>query len=261
MKTALTIAGSDSGAGAGIQADLKTFAAHDVFGLCAITAITAQNTIGITAVHSVPADIVVAQLEAVVSDIGVDAAKTGMLLNAATVEAVATSVESLNIPNLVVDPVMIAKSGDRLLKDEAIDIMKTELLSRASVVTPNLPEAEVLAGHTINSLTDARDAIRRIYDLGPTAVILKGGHFPGNEVIDILYDGQHFHEFHGPRIHSASTHHGTGCTFGASVTAALALGQSLSDATKGAKAYVEKAIQQGLKLGHGYKPLNHLWQR
>ena len=260
MKTALTIAGSDSGSGAGIQADLKTFAAYDVFGLCAITAITAQNTTDITAIHSVPADIVVAQLEAVVRDIGVDAAKTGMLLNATIVEAVAASVESLKIPNLVVDPVMVAKSGDRLLKDEAIDIMKTELLSRARVVTPNLPEAEVLTGHTINSLTEAHDAIRRIHDLGPTAVILKGGHFPGNEVVDILYDGQEFHEFHGLRIQSVNTH-GTGCTFGASVAASLALGQSLSDATKGAKAYVEKAIKQGLKLGHGYKPLNHLWQR
>ena len=192
MKTALTIAGSDSGGGAGMQADLKTFAAYNVYGVCAVTAITAQNTVGVTAVHAVPADIVVAQIEAVVSDIGVAAAKTGMLLNAAIVEAVAASVEALEIPFLVVDPVMVAKSGARLLQDDAVAMIKTELLRRAYVVTPNRPEAEVLAGHTISSTATARDAARRIYDFGPTSVILKGGHASGDDVVDILFDGRDF---------------------------------------------------------------------
>ena len=260
MKTALTIAGSDSGGGAGIQADLKTFAAHNVYGVCAVTAVTAQNTVGVTAVHPVPADIVVAQIEVVISDIGVDAAKTGMLLNAAIVEAVAASSEAMEIPFLVVDPVMVAKSGDRLVQDDAVELIKTKLLRRAYVVTPNRQEAEVLAGHAITSTATAYDAARRIHDFGPTAVILKGGHAPGDDVIDILYDGQDFLEFRGARIDSTSTH-GTGCTFGAAVAASLALGRSLADATQSAKSYVEQAIRHGHLIGHGHGPLNHFWRR
>ena len=253
MKTALTIAGSDSGGGAGMQADLKTFAAYNVYGVCAVTAITAQNTVGVTAVHTVPADLVVAQMEAVASDIGVDAAKTGMLLNAAIVEAVAASVGALEIPFLVVDPVMVAKSGDRLLQDDAVAMIKTELLRRAYVVTPNRPEAEVLAGHTISSTSTARDAARRIHDFGPVAVILTGGHAPGDDVVDILFDGRDFLEFRGPRIYSTRTH-GTGCTFGAAVAASLALGRSLTDATQSAKSYVEQGIRQGIPIGQGHGP-------
>ena len=259
MKTALTIAGSDSGGGAGIQADLKTFAAHGVYGVSAVTAITAQNTIGVTAVHAVPADVVVAQIEAVVSDIGADAAKTGMLLNAAIVEAVAATVEALEIPFLVVDPVMVAKSGDRLLEDDAVKAIKSELLRRAYVVTPNRPEAEVLAGITITTARDAREAARRIHHLGSTAVIVKGGHLAGPDIVDILYDGREFFEFSGPRLDSSNTH-GTGCTFGAAVAASLAHGRPLEEATRLAKSYVEQAIRHGHQLGHGHGPLDHFWR-
>ncbi len=259
MATALTIAGSDSGAGAGIQADLKTFAAHNVYGVCAVTAVTAQNTVGVTAVHAVPPDVVVAQIEAVVTDIGVDAAKTGMLLNAAIVEAVAASVEALEVPKLVVDPVMVAKSGDRLLEEDAVAMMRTELLRRAYVVTPNRPEAEVLLGRSIASIAEARDAARRIHDMGPMAVILTGGHLPGDEVVDILFDGRELVEFRGPRIETASSH-GTGCTFGAAVAAGLASGRPLTDAAQAAKAYVEQSIRQASPIGHGHGPLNHFWR-
>ena len=174
MKTALTIAGSDSGGGAGVQADLKTFAAHDVYGVSAITAITAQNTVEVTAVQAVPPDVVVAQIEAVVSDIGVDAAKTGMLLNAEIVEAVAACVQALGVPRLVVDPVMVAQTGDRLLEDDAVDKLKTDLLRQAYVVTPNRPEAEILAGQAVMSTAEARDAART--DPRPRS---SGGHLEG----------------------------------------------------------------------------------
>lgn len=259
VKTALTVAGSDSGGGAGIQADLKTFAAHGVYGLSAITAITAQNTVGVTAVHPVPSDIVVAQIEAVVGDIGVDAAKTGMLLSAAIVEAVAASIQALDIPFVVVDPVMIAKSGDRLLDEEAVSAIKMELLRRAYVVTPNRAEAEVLADMPIRSIEDAREAARRIHRLGPSAVVVKGGHFTGPEIVDLLFDGRQFLEFRGPRIDSPNTH-GTGCTFAAALAAALALGQRLAEATQSAKSYVEHSIRHGLQIGRGHGPLDHFWR-
>jgi hydroxymethylpyrimidine/phosphomethylpyrimidine kinase len=190
MRRALTIAGSDSSGGAGIQADLKTFAAHGVYGLSAITAVTAQNTLGVTAIETLPADLVTAQIEAVVSDLGADAAKTGMLANAAIVEAVAAAVQDLEIPLLVVDPVMIAKSGDRLLDDEAVGAMKSELLRRAFLVTPNIPEAETLAGMTIRGEDECREAARRIVKLGAAAVVIKGGHLPTSDIVDLLYDGR-----------------------------------------------------------------------
>src|SRR5512146_1874243 len=194
MRTALTIAGSDSGGGAGIQADLKTFAAHGVYGTSAITAVTAQNTLGVTGFVALPSDIIVAQMEAVASDIGVDATKTGMLANAAIVEAVAAAIDDLELPRVVVDPVMIAKSGDRLLEEEAVSAIRAELLRRAYVVTPNAPEASELAGMEVRSIADAREAARRIHKLGPMAVIVKGGHLEGHEVVDVLYDGRAFME-------------------------------------------------------------------
>lgn len=258
MKTALTIAGSDSGAGAGIQADLKTFAAHGVYGTSAITAITAQNTVGVTAAFPLPTEIIEAQIEAVVGDIGVDAAKTGMLATSAIVEAVAAAVAALDIPCLVVDPVMVAKSGDRLLHDEAIASIKTELIPKAMVVTPNRMEAEVLSGMTIASLEDARTAAARILELGSTAVIVKGGHLPTDDVIDLLYDGREFVAFRGPRVRSENTH-GTGCTFAAALTAHLALGHPIREATERAKAYVTGAIRHGIPLGRGHGPLDHFW--
>jgi hydroxymethylpyrimidine/phosphomethylpyrimidine kinase len=258
MRTALTIAGSDSGGGAGIQADLKTFAAHGLYGTSALTAVTAQNTLGVTMVEALSSDLVTAQIEAVVSDIGADAAKTGMLANAAIVEAVAAAVEDLDIPWLVVDPVMIAKSGDRLLDDDALAAMRTELLRRAFVVTPNVPEAETLAGIAIRSDADRRDAARRILALGPKAVIVKGGHFPSAEIVDLLYDGHRFAEFRAERVPGRHTH-GTGCTFAAAIAAHLALGRTLHEAVPLAQQYVAGAIRGGPELGKGHGPMDHFW--
>jgi hydroxymethylpyrimidine/phosphomethylpyrimidine kinase len=259
MRTALTIAGSDSGAGAGIQADLKTFAAHGVYGTSAITAVTAQNTLGVTCFEALSADLVVAQIEAVASDIGVHAAKTGMLANAAIVEAVAAAVEDLEIPLLVVDPVMVAKSGDRLVDDEAIGMMRSELLRRAFVVTPNIPEAETLAGIRITSDEDRHQAARRIHRLGASAVVIKGGHFHSEDIVDLLYDGHRFHPFHAPRIGGNNTH-GTGCTFAASLASQLALGKTLHDAVPLAQAYVAGGIRHALEIGRGHGPLHHFWR-
>lgn len=259
MPTALTIAGSDSGAGAGIQADLKTFAAHGVYGTCAITALTAQNTIGINAVHVVPDEFLTAQIEAVVSDFGCDAVKTGMLANSAIVEAVAAAVESMDLPNLVVDPVMVTKSGDHLLDDEAVHAVRWTLLRLARVVTPNIPEAEVLAKMAIASVADMREAAARIAAFKPAAVIIKGGHLAGPKVVDLLFEQGHFHEFSAARIESRNTH-GTGCTFAAAIAAHLARGAALKDALPAAKAYVEGAMRQGIPLGKGHRPLNHFWR-
>ncbi|MCC7033601.1 MAG: bifunctional hydroxymethylpyrimidine kinase/phosphomethylpyrimidine kinase [Acidobacteria bacterium] len=255
---ALTIAGSDSGAGAGIQADLKTFAALGVYGTSAITALTAQNTLGVSGMHIVPAEFVTAQIEAVVSDIGCDAVKTGMLATSAIVEAVVAAVEALELPNLVVDPVMIAKSGDRLLDADAVHAVRASLLKVARVVTPNIPEAEALAGISIRSRGDMRDAARRIAALGPGAVVVKGGHLPGDEVVDMVYEGGVFHELAGPRVEGRHTH-GTGCTFAAAVAAGLARGSDLVASAEAAKAYVAGAMRHGVNVGHGHQPLDHFW--
>lgn len=260
MKRALTIAGSDSGGGAGVQADLKTFAAHDVYGTSAITALTAQNTRGVTGVHAVPAEFVTLQIEAVVSDIGCDAAKTGMLATAAIVEAVAAAVESLEIANLVVDPVMIAKGGERLLEASAVHALRSTLLRLARVVTPNVPEAEALAGMSVGSLDDMREAGRRILDLGPRAVIVKGGHLDGELAVDVMVDAHSTLQLTAPRLRVPFSH-GTGCTFAAAITARLALGDTLEDAARGAKAFVTGAIRHGIAVGAGHQPLDHFWQR
>ena len=260
MPTALTIAGSDSGGGAGIQADLKTFAALGVYGTSAITAVTAQNTLGVTAIGVLSADLVTAQIEAVAGDIEIHATKTGMLARAAIVEAVAAAVEELELPNLVVDPVMVAKSGDRLLDDEGIQTLCTELLPRARVVTPNIPEAEVLSGKRISSADTAREAAKRIHAMGAAAVIVKGGHAAGDEIVDLLFDGEQFTEFRTRRVKSSNTH-GTGCAFASAIAAHLALGHSLPDAIARAQAYVAGAIRHGLTIGKGYGPLDHFWQK
>jgi|SRR5262245_22028602 len=258
MRTALTIAGSDSGGGAGIQADLKTFAAHGVYGTSAIAAVTAQNTLGVIDFEALSADLVTSQIEAVAADIGVHAAKTGMLATAAIVEAVAAAVEDLQIPLLVVDPVMIAKSGDRLLDEEAVGAIRSELLRRAFVVTPNIPEAETLAGLSIRTDADRRDAARRIHQLGASAVIVKGGHFPTADIVDLLYDGQTFVEFRIERVAGGNTH-GTGCTFAAALASHLALGRTLQGAIPLAQEYVAGGIRHGLAIGHGHGPLDHFW--
>jgi hydroxymethylpyrimidine/phosphomethylpyrimidine kinase len=259
MRTVLTIAGSDSGGGAGIQADLKTFAALGVYGTSAITAVTAQNTIGVAAIFPLSSDLVIAQIEAVASDIQVHATKTGMLATSAIAEAVAATIEELDLPNVVVDPVMVAKSGDRLLDDEGVRTLRTELLPRALVVTPNIPEAEILSGRRIASTDDAREAARRIHGMGPSAVIVKGGHAAGDEIVDLLFDGERFSELRTARVPTRHTH-GTGCTFASAIAANLALGHSLADATAGAQAYVVGAIRHGLPIGKGHGPLNHFWQ-
>jgi hydroxymethylpyrimidine/phosphomethylpyrimidine kinase len=259
MRAALTIAGSDSSAGAGIQADLKTFAALGVYGTSAITAITAQNTLGVSAVFALSADLVTEQIEAIAGDIELHATKTGMLGTSAIVEAVAAAIEELELPNVVVDPVMVAKSGDRLVDDDGIDAMRIELLPRARVVTPNIPEAEVLAGMRIDSQEAAREAARRIKELGPAAVVVKGGHGQGDEIVDILLEGATFHEYRTPRVQTRNTH-GTGCTFASAVAAGLALGFELPDAVARAQAYVAGALRAGLSIGHGHGPLDHFWK-
>jgi hydroxymethylpyrimidine/phosphomethylpyrimidine kinase len=259
MHTALTIAGSDSGAGAGIQADLKTFAALGVYGTTAITAITAQNTRGVTAWEAVSVPLVVAQIEAVVSDIGADAVKTGMLANAAIVTAVADVVRRLGLRHLVVDPVMIAKGGDRLLEETAIEAIRGQLLPLAEVVTPNLPEAEVLSGISITSLDDMVSAGRRILALGPRVVLVKGGHLAGEDSVDISVSSETLDEFRSPRVDSRHTH-GTGCTLASAVAAYLAQGLTVPAAIRSAKAYLDGAIAHAPGIGSGHGPLGHFWR-
>jgi hydroxymethylpyrimidine/phosphomethylpyrimidine kinase len=259
MKRALTIAGSDSGGGAGIQADLKTFAAHGVYGTSAITALTAQNTRGVTGIHAVPAEFVTLQIETVAGDIGCDAVKTGMLATSAIVEAVAAAIEALELPNLIVDPVMVAKGGDRLLDQDAVHALRATLLRWARVVTPNVPEAEVLAGITVRSHDDMRNAAERILKLGPKAVIVKGGHLVGEESIDLLLHGGGEVRLTAPRLDVRHTH-GTGCTFASAIAARLAWGHSLDEAARGAKEYVTGAMRHGIDVGGGHQPLGHFWQ-
>ena len=259
MRTALTIAGSDSGAGAGIQADLKTFAAHGVYGTCAITAVTAQNTLGVTMVEALPADLVTAQIEAVASDIGAHAVKTGMLATAAIVEAVAAAVRDLDLPLLVVDPVMIAKSGDSLVVDDVAAAMKAELLRRAFLVTPNIPEAEALSGITIRTDDDRRAAAKRIAALGAKNVVIKGGHLDTADISDLLYGHGEFVEFRHVRIAGRHTH-GTGCTFASSIAATLALGGTLQEAIPRAQEYVAGAIAAGIDVGKGHGPMDHFYK-
>jgi hydroxymethylpyrimidine/phosphomethylpyrimidine kinase len=259
MKTALSIGGSDSGGGAGIQADLKTFAAHGVFGTSAITAITAQNTRGVVSWQALPADLVTAQIEAVVDDLGADAVKTGMLATAAIVEAVAAAIRALELPQVVVDPVMVAKGGDALLDTDAVAAMKSELLPLAHVVTPNVPEAEVLADMPVRSVDDMRRAGERIRHRGPRVVLVKGGHLDGAESIDIAsIDGATF-ELRRERILTRHTH-GTGCTLASAIAANLARGLPDREAIEGAREYLDGAIRHAPGLGSGHGPLNHFWR-
>ncbi len=255
IPVAMTIAGSDSGGGAGVQADLKTFAVMGVHGTSAITSITAQNTREVRAIHDIPPDIVVSQIEAVADDIGVDAAKTGMLSNSEIIRAVAKTIDKYGFP-LVVDPVMVAKSGARLLRQEAIDILKEVLIPRATIVTPNIPEAEVLTGVKIVDKQSQREAAKIIVEeLGARAAVVKGGHLGGGEALDILYHGGEFIELRGEKI-SRRTTHGTGCVFSAAIAAGLAKKRSISDAVKVAKEVVTVAIKYGLEVGRGAGPVN-----
>lgn len=254
---ALTIAGSDSGAGAGIQADLKTFAALRVYGLSALTAITAQNTQGVHAVQDLPPELIRAQIDAVLEDIGADVAKTGMLSSPAIIEEVARCVSRWNL-RLVVDPVMMAKSGDPLLQPEAVTTLSTALLPLAEVITPNLYEAEVLTGQRIETLDDMRAAAQVIYALGPRHVVVKGGHRVADPV-DVYFDGERFVELRGERILTPHTH-GTGCTFSAAIAAFIARGLPVDAAVAGAKNYITEAIRHAPGLGSGHGPVEHFWQ-
>ena len=259
MRTALTIAGSDSGGGAGIQADLKTFAAHGVFGTSAITAVTAQNTLGVTAWQAMPADLVTAQIEAVAADFDLRAVKVGMLATAAIVEAVAATIVELDLPDVVVDPVMVATGGDRLLEEDAIEAIKRELMPHTRVLTPNVPEAEALSGMGIASVDDMRSAARRILASGPRVVLVKGGHLRGSESVDVIVTAHDSFELRRPRVESTSTH-GTGCTLSSAIAANLALGLELQPALERAREYVDGAIRHAPGLGRGHGPLGHFWR-
>ncbi len=253
---ALSIAGSDSGGGAGIQADLKTFMALDVFGMTAVTAITAQNTLGVHGIYDVPLDGVAAQIDAVAADIGVDALKTGMLSQASVIELVARKIKEHRLRNLVVDPVMVAKGGASLLQVEAQSALREILLPLATVVTPNVPEAEVLTGLTIRTLADMEQAANMLVDkLGARSAVVKGGHLSG-QPIDIFYDGTQYLQLPSERFETRHTH-GTGCTFSAAITAMLARGERLEQAVRLGKQYITWAIRDELGLGGGHGPTNH----
>lgn len=252
----LTIAGSDSGGGAGIQADLKTFQELEVFGTSVLTAVTAQNTRGVHGVEAVSPELITQQLDAIGSDFSIAACKTGMLFDAARIEAVATGVKRHVFNRLVVDPVMIAKGGAPLLQDTAVDALKTSLLPLSTVVTPNVPEAEVLTGLTIRSFNDRLEAARRMLAYGVRAVILKGGHLEGETAEDLIMMESEVFLLSAPRIQTSDTH-GTGCTFSAALTAELAKGRSIMEAAVTAKRFIQSAITHGLEIGAGHGPTNH----
>jgi hydroxymethylpyrimidine/phosphomethylpyrimidine kinase len=256
VKRALTIAGSDSGGGAGIQADLKTFTALGVYGLSVLTAITAQNTRGVTGVAEVGLDLIGSQIDAVLSDIGADAAKTGMLASVPVIELVAQKVAEYGLDRLVVDPVMVAKGGDPLVTGEAVEALRDLLLPRALVVTPNRFEAERLAGMKLDTRSDLEAAARRIHGLGARYVVLKGGRDAG-PAVDLIYDGGDFIELTADRVETTSLH-GSGCTFSAAIAAGLATGLDPIAACRRAKSFVTEAIRRAPGLGGGHGPLNHL---
>lgn len=259
IAVAMTIAGSDSGGGAGIQADLRTFAFHCVHGTSALTCVTAQNTLGVTRVDALSAEAVAAQIQAVVGDIGVQAAKTGMLLNREIMVAVAEQVQNLNIGNLVVDPVMVSRSGDRLIDDGAIAFLRDNLIPLAAVVTPNRFEAEILSSREIVSLDDMRSAAQEIYRSGAKAVLVKGGGMAGDlRGIDVWFDGSRLDVLKTETVDTGNTH-GTGCTLSAAIAANLALGKDLFTAVTLAKNYVTTALKYALDIGEGQGPVGHFF--
>lgn len=253
---ALTIAGSDSGGGAGIQADLKTFQELGVYGMSALTAVTAQNTLGVQAVYPLSPEAVVEQIRSVGSDIGVDAVKTGMLFSSEIILAVAEAIQAFGWKKVIVDPVMVAKGGSVLLQEEAIRALTERLMPLTLAVTPNIPEAEKLTGVAISNDKDKQEAAKRLSGYGAKYVIIKGGHDSGNEAVDLLFDGSNFTELAGRRIVTGRTH-GTGCTFSAALTAGLAQGLEIEDAMVRAKAFIQAAIEDGIMIGSGHGPTNH----
>ena len=252
----LTIAGSDSGGGAGIQADLKTITVLGGFGMSVITALTAQNTLGVQGIHDVPPPFVALQFDAVATDIGIDAAKTGMLATSEIIRVVAGKIRQYGIVKLVVDPVMVAKGGMSLIREEAKKTLITELIPLAFVLTPNIPEAEVLSGIGIGTLDDMKAAARIIRKMGARHVVVKGGHLAG-DAVDLLYDGKDFQEFRSPRIATEDTH-GTGCTYSAAIATELAFGKDVAEAVTEAKRYITAAVRHAWRVGGGHGPTNHL---
>jgi hydroxymethylpyrimidine/phosphomethylpyrimidine kinase len=251
----LIVAGSDSGGGAGIQADIKTVTALGAYAATAVTAVTVQNTLGVSAIHPIPLDIVRGQIKTVLDDIGADAIKTGMLATAAVIETVMSALRASQAP-LIVDPVMVAKGGAALLETDAVAALKRHVLPRAHLITPNLPEAEALTGRTIATHEAMRDALKHLLDLGPRSVLLKGGHLPGDEIVDIYADAHGTHEWHGPRIATRHTH-GTGCTLASAVATGFAQGLNAVDSITRARLYVRRALETAPGLGQGHGPLNH----
>lgn len=255
---ALTIAGSDSGGGAGIQADLKTFSAFGVYGMSAVTALTAQNTVGVQEIQEVPAEFIRQQVESVMTDIGADAVKTGMLANEEVVKVVSEAIKSFHITNLVVDPVMVAKGGDPLLAESARQTIKELLIPLAEVITPNIFEAEALVGYKIEDLKTMQQAAKDLYELGCRWVVVKGGHLNlEGQAVDVVYNGSDYIFLKSARFDSQNTH-GTGCTFASAIAASLAKNLPPLNAIKIAKEYITEAIRRGLPIGNGHGPTNHL---
>ena len=257
MLKALTIAGSDSGGGAGIQADLKTFCSLQVYGTTVVTAVTAQNTLGVHSIHPIPPEIVGDQIDAVLSDIGANACKVGMLGNPETVHIVSDRLKKFDVKNLVVDPVMIAKGGAKLLNDDAIETLKSKLFPLALIITPNVPEAEILSGVKISCPDDMIQAAAQLLKTGPEVVVIKGGHLDG-DATDLIYTKDEQHYLRSARIMTKCIH-GTGCTFSAAITAYLTRGMETIDAIKCAKTYITQAIITAKEIGKGHAPTNHFW--
>jgi len=258
IKRALTIAGADSGGGAGVEADIKTFTVLKVYGMTAITAVTAQNTVGIMGVMEVSPEIVYLQIKAVCEDIGVDAVKTGMMPNSEIILVVSEALREFNIKNIVVDPIIMSSSGYPLIKEDAIGMLISEIFPIALIVTPNIPEAERLTGMTIRSIEDMKKAAKEIKEAGSRYVLIKGGHLGNGNVTDVLYDGNEYYYFKG-RYFKDKNVHGTGCTLSAAITAYIAHGFNITEAVEKARKYIEGAIEHSLQVGKGNPSPNHIW--
>ena len=258
MRKVLTVAGSDSGGGAGIQADLKTFSAHGVFGMSAITAVTAQNTLGVSAVQDISPDIIAKQIDAVFEDMGADAVKIGMVSQTASIEAIAKQLSKHQARNIVLDPVMISKSGFDLLQPEAKEALIKHLLPIATIITPNIHEAQAITGCKITNVEQMEFAAREIYSLGPQTVLVKGGHLE-DDAVDVLYDGKGMKHFQAARVDSKNTH-GTGCTLSSAIAANLALGDAVTEAVEKAKNYITEAIKHSFPIGKGVGPVHHFYR-
>lgn len=256
IKRILTIAGSDSGGGAGIQADLKTITLLGGYGLSVVTALTAQNTCGVSAIYELPKSFISEQIDSVLSDIGADAIKTGMLASPEIIEVVAKKIKQYGVKKVIVDPVMFSKNGDPLLSEDGKAILTKKLFPLATIVTPNLSEASILTGLEVRRLGDMKEVAKRIYRFGPQNILIKGGHLKGDMAIDLLYDGKGFYEFCAKKIDSKNTH-GTGCTFASAIATFLAMGETLNESIRKAKDFITLAIQYGINIGKGHGPLNH----